>query len=394
MQYILIKMKRLALKLLVLAVLIGLIPVSSVPAQEEEPGTPDEPSGSVVCPPGVYTQIPLDCLPAGPSSTLIQSFIHGLYPPAPRVDYSPDYALNYVPYNYFRVDEGGTSAYLSLGDAESQSGAISKVGPGLVYVSYSDRVETDSGAYYYLTNGTWIPGDGGRISPGAFQGKLFSATPRNGFGWVLTETKSKRRPEYTSNNPSVQTYYRTQMVPVYETKVFNGYEWLMIGDQEWVEGRVVSSILPSDEPPLGVTTGRWIEINLAEQTLAAYDNDQLVYATIISSGVDPYWTRPGLFQIYKKKDTEDMSGAFEADKSDFYSLQTVPWTMYFDQSRAIHGAYWHTNFGYNQSHGCVNMSIGDSAWLYDWAKEGDWVWVHDPSGLTPEDPDLYGSGAP
>jgi lipoprotein-anchoring transpeptidase ErfK/SrfK len=183
-------------------------------------------------------------------------------------------------------------------------------------------------------------------------------------------------------------------VPVYASKVFNGVEWLMIGDQEWVEGRFVASVQPSTAPPLGVDNGRWIDINLAEQTLSAYDNNQLVYSTLISSGVDPYWTRPGLFQIYKKKDTENMSGSFEADRSDFYSLQDVPWTMYFDKARAIHGAYWHTFFGYPMSHGCVNMSIGDSAWLYQWAKEGDWVWVHDPSGRTPENPDLYGSGAP
>ena len=375
-------------------ILLGLDFPHPASAQDTGPDQAEVESGSVVCPPAVYLQNPLDCLPLGPASTLTQDSFTGLYPPSPQVSFNPDYSLNYVPYNYFRVDEGGTSAYLSLGDAESRSGAVSKLGPGLVYVSYSDRVETDSGAYYYLTNGTWIPGDGGRISPGAFQGKIFSATPRTGFGWVLTEARSFRRPDYMLNNPKVKTYYRTSMVPVYESKVFNGTEWLLIGDQEWIEGRVVSSIMPSPTPPPGVAGGRWIEINLAEQTLAAYDNDQLAFATMISSGVDPYWTRPGLFQIYKKKETEDMSGSFEADKSDFYSLQAVPWTMYFDQARAIHGAYWHTNFGYPQSHGCVNMSIGDSSWLYTWAKEGDWVWVHDPSGRTPEDASLYGSGAP
>jgi hypothetical protein len=387
-------MKRLIFTLLVIFLLSGLNPVNPVAAQGDSPDQPEIESGSVICPPGIYAQEPLDCLPLGPSSTLTQNSISGLYPPTPKVDYSPEYALNYVPYNYFRVDEDGTSAYLSLSDAESKSGAVSRIGPGLVYVSYSDRVETGSGNYYYLSDGTWIPGDGGRISPGAFQGKIFSSTPRTGFGWILTETRSFKRPDYLNNNPKVKTYYRTNFVPVYESKVFNGSEWLMIGDQEWVEGRVVSSIFPSENPPPGVTGGRWIEINLAEQTLAAYEDNQLVYATIISSGVDPYWTRPGLFQIYEKKETENMSGAFEADRSDYYSLQDVPWTMYFDKSRAIHGAYWHTNFGYPQSHGCVNMSIGDSAWLYEWAKEGDWVWVHDPSGLTPEDPDLYGSGAP
>ena len=161
-------MKNLLFSFIVFTLLTELGFVQPVFAQEEGPGQTESESGGVVCPPGVYSQDPVDCLPFGPSSTLTQNSISGLYPSSPKVDYSPDYALNYVPYNYFRVDEAGTSAYLSLGDAESRSGAVSRIGPGLVYVSYSDRVETDSGAYYYLTNGTWIPGDGGRISAGAF----------------------------------------------------------------------------------------------------------------------------------------------------------------------------------------------------------------------------------
>jgi hypothetical protein len=387
-------MKKFILSLVVISIIICFESVSPVAAQGNDPHQSENDSGSVVCPPGVYTQDPLSCMPLGPSSTLTQSSINGAFPPTPRSDYNPDYALNYVPYNYFRVNKSGTSSYLSLGDAQSKSGALANIGPGLVYVSYVDRTDTGSGVYYYLANGTWIPGDGSRVTPGIFQGKAFSSTPRTGFGWFLTQATSKKRPDFASGNSSVRTYYRFNFVPVFTSKVFDGTEWLMIGDQEWVEGRFIASVLPSITPPTGVDNGRWIEINLAEQTLSAYDNNQLVYSTLISSGVDPYWTRPGLFQIYKKKDTENMSGSFEADRSDFYSLQDVPWTMYFDKARAIHGAYWHTFFGYPMSHGCVNMSIGDSAWLYQWAKEGDWVWVHDPSGRTPENPDLYGSGAP
>jgi hypothetical protein len=389
-----LRIKQKVFALLVIIFLLGLKPAETVAAQDQNPPQPENDSGSVICPPGIYMNDPVGCLPLGPSSTLTQEAIFGLYPPSPRFDYNPDYSLNYVPYSYFRVEEDGTSMYYSLSDAESDSGAISKLGPGLVYVTYVDRAETDDGAYYYLSNGTWIPGDGSRVSPGIFQGKIFSATPRTGFGWILMETKSKQRPDYTSNNPSVKRYYRFNIVPVYATKVFDGVKWVMIGNQEWVEGRLIAAVIPSTSPPAGVTNGRWIDINLAEQTLTAYYNNQLVFATLISSGIDPFWTRPGLFQIYKKKDTEDMSGSFEADKSDYYSLQNVPWTMYFDKARAIHGAYWHTFFGYPMSHGCVNMSIGDSAWLYQWANEGDWVWVHDPSGQTPEDPDKYGSGAP
>ena len=80
------------------------------------------------------------------------------------------------------------------------------------------------------------------------------------------------------------------------------------------------------------------------------------------------------------------------DPADFYYLDNVPWTMYFDKARALHGAYWRTRFGYPQSHGCVNLSVGDSHWLFNWAHEGDFVYVPDPSGLTPTDPALIRLG--
>jgi len=76
-----------------------------------------------------------------------------------------------------------------------------------------------------------------------------------------------------------------------------------------------------------------------------------------------------------------------------YYLEDVPWTMYYDDARgALHGAYWRANLGFPQSHGCVNCSVGDSHWIYDWAQEGDWVYVWDPSGKTPVDPNDYTQG--
>ena len=114
--------------------------------------------------------------------------------------------------------------------------------------------------------------------------------------------------------------------------------------------------------------------------------------TLIASGLEPFWTRPGLFQIYEKHETTPMRGSFEADRSDAYYLEDVPWTMYFDNARAIHGAYWHNKFGAVLSHGCVNLSVGDSHWVFDWAEAGDWVYVWDPSGKTPTDPAAYGDG--
>jgi len=117
-----------------------------------------------------------------------------------------------------------------------------------------------------------------------------------------------------------------------------------------------------------------------------YDQGEMVFATIVSSGINPFFTRPGLFQIYQKLDTETMS---TGNVNDYYFLEDVPYTMYFDESRALHGAYWHSLFGYTRSHGCVNLSIADSHWLYDWAQVGEWVYVWDPTGRTPTDPAFY-----
>jgi lipoprotein-anchoring transpeptidase ErfK/SrfK len=77
----------------------------------------------------------------------------------------------------------------------------------------------------------------------------------------------------------------------------------------------------------------------------------------------------------------------------FYYLEDVPWVLYFDQARSLHGTYWHNRFGTPTSHGCVNMSIADARWFYDWASEDTWVYVWDPSGNTPTDPAVYGPGA-
>ncbi|MBP8964994.1 MAG: L,D-transpeptidase, partial [Flexilinea sp.] len=142
----------------------------------------------------------------------------------------------------------------------------------------------------------------------------------------------------------------------------------------------------------GVTNGRWIEVDLHEQVVMAYENNSLVFAAMVATGMKPFYTKPGIFQIYEKKEAENMTGAFEADKSDYYSLDDVPFTMYFDEARALHGAYWRAWYGYEQSHGCVNMTIGDAHWLYNWAQIGDTVYVHDPSGETPTDPSYYGAG--
>jgi lipoprotein-anchoring transpeptidase ErfK/SrfK len=354
-------------------------------AQDSLPPEPD--SGGIVCEPGVYLADPGDCIPIGPSAYLTELARAGItIPPRPLPASKPDPGLTQLPYSYFHLEDDYVPIYSSPG--EKGAGANQFL-PGFVYVSYIDRVDA-GGVYYLLQNGGWIPGKGARVGEiSGFQGLIFTATPRNSFGWAFEQIPVLTAPGYNSPNTNRQIM-PFETVQIYATQAVDNTDWYLIGPGEWVEGRKVARVVPNASPPEGAATARWIEVDLSEQTLAVYDNYQLVFATVIASGLEPFWTRPGLFQIQVKKESETMRNN---DPTDFYYLDNVPWTMYFDGARALHGAYWRTRFGYPQSHGCVNLSVGDAHWLFNWAHEGDWVYVHDPTGLTPTDPALYQGGA-
>ncbi len=378
-------------KNIVRVLLLLTLTITPAPANAQGAAPDDEiASGAVVCAPGVYPSAPGDCLLAGPSAYLTELARLGLtLPPRPLPAYPPDPALTRVPYRYFHVaDDTPARFYSSLADAQAKSENALTYTPGFVYISYTSM--DDSGHYFLSQSGYWLRGDGNRIGDiSKFQGLLFRGTPRVAFGWTFEQIPVKSAPGYNAPDTG-QILQPFTVVQVYRTEMANEMEWNMIGPDQWVEGRRVALVTPNPAPPEGASTNRWIDVDLKEQTLAVYDNNQLVYATAIATGLEPFWTRPGLFQIFEKKETETMRNN---DPSDFYYLENVPYTMYFDGARALHGAYWRTRFGYPQSHGCVNLSVGDARWLFDWADVGDWVYVHDPSGQTPTDPALYQGGA-
>ena len=352
----------------------------------------------VLCQPGIYPVDPLDCLPIGPSAYRTRLAEQGMLLPLLDLPaHALDPALSVLPYQYAILGEGATPVYLTLEDALAGQNPFRTIEAGrLRYVSYVNYADTDQGVFYELRNGGWVTVSSrvsvSRSYPGGLE---FSSTPLNTFGWILPFTsalETKRTPGYGASDYTGHLVNPYELVQVYATQQVDGAEWYLVGPDEWIEQRSIGRVIPNPTPPAGVTNGRWMEINLFEQTLAVYQNNQLIYATLIASGMDPFFTRPGLFNIYKKLETTPMAGAFEADRSDFYYLEDVPYTMYYDQLRALHGAYWRTYFGYPQSHGCINLSPADSRWLFEWAVEGDWVYVWDPSGETPTDPAYYGEG--
>jgi len=180
-------------------------------------------------------------------------------------------------------------------------------------------------------------------------------------------------------------------VQIFDVRRVGEWDWFQIGRNEWIEQRNVARVVPDPTPPPGVDSDTWISVNLYEQTITAYDHGQLVYATMVSTGRNGFWTKPGLFQVWAKLERDLMTGGIPGEAG-FYYLDSVPWVLYFDKARALHGTYWHAKFGTTTSRGCVNLPMTDAQWFFNFAEEGTYVSVTDPSGKTPTDPSAYGEG--
>ncbi|HMN14745.1 MAG TPA: L,D-transpeptidase family protein [Bellilinea sp.] len=385
------KTRILVLFFLVTALTAALLSVKPVSAQTP----PGSYQGKPLCLPDVYASDPVDCIFAGPAAQVTAQQAPGLTNPMrPLPAYHPDESLTIAPSNIAKInldDNMPAPLYATLDDAINQRNPVRYIPPAVMrYIEYSYFERYNNKDYLQVATGEWIRAS--RISYSKFMGWIFTETPKNNFGWVLDFAEVRSAPGYSA--PKIGELAKLDSIQIYAMEPMDGTDWYQIGPDRWVERRWVRELRIDTTRPPGVPAdvNKWISINLYDQTLAAYENNKLVFAALIASGAEPLYTQPGSFQIYKKLDASPMMGATNADRSDYYYLEGVPWSMYYDKMRAIHGAYWRAWFGIEQSHGCVNMSVGDSNWLYHWADEGDWVYVWDPSGKTPTDPALYGDG--
>jgi lipoprotein-anchoring transpeptidase ErfK/SrfK len=120
---------------------------------------------------------------------------------------------------------------------------------------------------------------------------------------------------------------------------------------------------------LGTTTSdgkeKWIEVDLEKQWLSAWEGNQVVMQFPISSGK---WaqTPKGTFEIWYKTKRQSMIGGSK-ELGTYYNLPNVPNNMFFYKGFALHGAYWHNNFGHPMSHGCVNEPLANAAQIFEWA---------------------------
>jgi hypothetical protein len=244
-----------------------------------------------------------------------------------------------------------------------------------MYVSLDRVVRASSGGNYWHTQsggyvrtsalGTFHTGptfqgvrlEGGVHLPVAFA--ISAITP------TYTQAGNVMRP--TGRAPRLQFFQLTGDAPVR----LGTEEYYRTADGMFVRSRNVR-VVTVHEPPTDLTPGeKWIDVNLDHQSLVAYEGTTPVYVTVTSTGLrrrsatENYETVQGGFRIQSKHVATTMDGNSNDGP---YSIEDVPWVMYFEQSFALHGAFWHNGFGMVHSHGCVNLSPPDARWVFNWTE--------------------------
>ncbi|HSC86817.1 MAG TPA: L,D-transpeptidase [Polyangiaceae bacterium] len=155
-----------------------------------------------------------------------------------------------------------------------------------------------------------------------------------------------------------------------KTLTYASKDYLETADGSWIKASTVRRTTPEPRPEGVGENERWLDIDISEQTLVVYQGDTPLYATLISSGKESrikekdHATPRGMWRVREKHVVATMDGDGSAAGDLPYSIEDVPYVMYFHKAYATHTAFWHQNFGYQMSHGCVNLAPLDAKWLF------------------------------
>lgn len=277
--------------------------------------------------------------------------------PEPRVEQLPPNEDELDRFNFRRlINPEGTTIF----DAPNGN-PIGSIAAGFNYVSISNS----QNGWLEINPGQWVrESDTATVAPSTFSGVLVDPNSPYTMAWMLYPVRPSSYPGGPENAdlPRIARYTRLN---IYHSVEVDGWRWYLVGPEQWIKQVNVGKVLYIDRPE--DVKGRWFAVDLYEQVLVAYEDDTPVFATLVSTGLPQWETNEGTFTTWARIANAPMSGA--EGQEDFYSLENVPWTLYFDNDISLHGTYWHDGFGYRHSHGCVNLTITDSHWVFHWSQE-------------------------
>ncbi|MFO0679856.1 MAG: L,D-transpeptidase [Polyangiaceae bacterium] len=303
-------------------------------------------------------------------------------PPKPVAETSPTGEPSETP--WYLKNHGGQRPQITLGDLKGETSLIETRMVRGFYLALDREVHAFSGKFWRNTRGALAPADHILVHKPKteFEGVNFAdpAEPRKlplGFflGLYARQFTIDEEKKTETGEPRVR---RGDKVPRFtivsltgKRKVVEGRAYMETTEGWWMRD-IDGTVAKANPIPSGVKNDeKWVDVNITSQTLVSYEGEKPVYATLVSSGRhndDPakdHRTVTGSFRIREKhiSDTMDDDGASDGP----YSIEDVPWVMYFERSYALHGAFWHSSFGHERSHGCVNLTPHDARKIFSWA---------------------------
>lgn len=256
-------------------------------------------------------------------------------------------------------------------------------------VAFSSELVREDGSYLLAADMTWVPKN--LVKPYdrvTFQGVELG----KGAKLPLAFFRGSDRPQYVrgsdgSFSPNGKSFTRLSHVALSGESVrVDEDEYLGVaGTTLFVKKGEAVVPEPRSKTPWGTVVGSadrtglpqgratWMEASVWGGWLIAYEGNTPVYVTLISPGrggtpvpgkepIETASTPTGTFPISGKFATATMEAPGEYIHSD------VPWTQNFSGPHALHGAYWHNDWGKLKSAGCVNVSPIDGRWLYEFTE--------------------------
>jgi hypothetical protein len=264
---------------------------------------------------------------------------------------------------------------ISMDDLKGETSLIVQRMVKGFYLGLDKEVHAFSGIFWRTTRGMFVPKEHVLVHDPKveFEGVWLNGpgeTRHLPLGWITNPHQWK----YTFDDGKM---HRNEHVDRFTIVQLTGKKQVVEDKSYWetAEGwwmrAMDGTVTNPGPPPRNLAPGeRWIDVNLGLESLVAFEGEKPVFATIISSGRhadDPakdHHTRPGEFRVREKHISATMDNDTATDGP--YSIEDVPWIMYFDGSTALHGAFWHSRFGHERSHGCVNMTPHDAHELFSW----------------------------
>jgi hypothetical protein len=203
-------------------------------------------------------------------------------------------------------------------------------------------------------------------------------------GAALSETNVRTEPSTKAPIAKVLAFGDPVKVTAWVEgeEVYEGADlWAQVGPKEFIYGRNVgrnAPVMPTPIPPGAPTTGKWIDVNLTQQLMIAYEGKTVVRTSLVTTGMAGWETPTGSYSIINRVANETMENSSIGAES-FYKLEDVLFTQYFtNQGHAIHFAWWRTKetIGRPGSHGCLNLMLDDSQFYWDWADYGVKLVIH------------------